>query len=86
MEVLREFIQRNTLEEEEKEGETSEEKGAINKMFDSHKIDAKQKRILEYAKRSKDAVLTGLKLFELEVVWLESAIAVNWSAVLTPLY
>ena len=28
----------------------------------------------------------GLKLFELEVVWLESAIAVNWSAVLTPLY
>lgn len=58
MEVLREFIQRNTLEEEEKEGETSEEKGAVNKMFDSHKIDAKQKRILEYVKRSKDAVLT----------------------------
>ena len=61
MEVLREFIQRNTLEEEEKEGETSEEKGAINKMFDSHKIDARQKRILEYVKRSKDAVLTWVE-------------------------
>jgi len=46
------------LEEEEKEGETFEEKRAINKMFHSHKIDAKQKRILEYVERSKDAVLT----------------------------
>ena len=45
--VLRVFIQRNTLEEEEKEGETSEERGSISKMFHSHKIDAKQKRILE---------------------------------------
>jgi len=46
------------LEEEEKEGETFEEKRAINKMFHSHKIDAKQKRILEYVERSTDAVLT----------------------------
>ena len=29
-----------------------------NKMFHSHKIDAEQKRILEWVKRSKDAVLT----------------------------